>query len=175
MTSAPRLPLAAITQRILALREHEVLPDSDLAALYGFETCRLNEQVRRNQSRFAEDSGSAPVGDSATAQNAPAGIIAFPCVLRNVKINRLLQGRFAFNSRSRPPSLIGAFRVLPTTLAVRHRPYCQGEPCRCQHRIQATQFGISCFRHGLLNAARYPGPGPQRHRCAPWPLGAWRA
>ena len=49
------LPLEAITQRILALRGKKVLLDADLAALYGVETRRLNEQVRRNLDRFPED------------------------------------------------------------------------------------------------------------------------
>jgi phage regulator Rha-like protein len=40
---------------ILLLRGHKVLLDADLAALYGVTTKRLNEQVRRNRSRFPED------------------------------------------------------------------------------------------------------------------------
>ncbi|MFZ2650553.1 MAG: ORF6N domain-containing protein [Burkholderiaceae bacterium] len=55
MSTAPLLPLEAITQRIFVLREQKVLIDADLAALYGVETRRLNEQVRRNKSRFPED------------------------------------------------------------------------------------------------------------------------
>ena len=55
MSAAPLLPLEAITQRIVVLREQKVLIDSDLAALYGVETRRLNEQVRRNKARFPED------------------------------------------------------------------------------------------------------------------------
>ncbi len=55
MNAAPLLPLEAITQRIVVLREQKVLIDSDLAALYGVETRRLNEQVRRNRGRFPED------------------------------------------------------------------------------------------------------------------------
>jgi len=53
--SSELLPLEAITQRILALRGKKVLLDADLAALYGVETRRLNEQVRRNLDRFPED------------------------------------------------------------------------------------------------------------------------
>ena len=54
--SAPQLlPLEAVTQRIVVLREQKVLIDADLAALYGVETRRLNEQVRRNRGRFPED------------------------------------------------------------------------------------------------------------------------
>ena len=49
------LPLEAITQRIVVLREQKVLLDADLAALYGVQTRRLNEQVRRNGARFPQD------------------------------------------------------------------------------------------------------------------------
>lgn len=55
MSSSQLLPLGVITQRIFVLREQKVLIDSDLAALYGVETRRLNEQVRRNRARFPED------------------------------------------------------------------------------------------------------------------------
>lgn len=53
--SAALLPLETITQRILLLRSQKVLLDSDLAELYGVETKRLNEQVRRNETRFPDD------------------------------------------------------------------------------------------------------------------------
>jgi hypothetical protein len=36
-------------------RGEKVILDSDLAALYGVETRRLNEQVRRNIDKFPED------------------------------------------------------------------------------------------------------------------------
>ena len=41
--------------RILELRGQRVLLDSDLAALYGVTTKRLNQQVRRNANRFPAD------------------------------------------------------------------------------------------------------------------------
>lgn len=44
-----------IERSILLIRGHRVLLDADLAALYGVTTKRLNEQVRRNRSRFPED------------------------------------------------------------------------------------------------------------------------
>jgi ORF6N domain len=37
------------------LRAQKVLLDADLAALYGVDTRRLNEQVRRNRDRFPQD------------------------------------------------------------------------------------------------------------------------
>lgn len=45
----------AIGARIVLLRGQKVLIDSDLAQLYGIETRRLNEQVRRNPDRFPAD------------------------------------------------------------------------------------------------------------------------
>ena len=53
--AAPSLALEAITHRIFVLREQKVLLDADLAALYGVDTRRLNEQVRRNRDRFPKD------------------------------------------------------------------------------------------------------------------------
>lgn len=49
------LALSHIESRILLIRGHKVLLDSDLAELYGVETGRLNEQVRRNAKRFPKD------------------------------------------------------------------------------------------------------------------------
>ncbi len=44
-----------IEKAILFIRGHKVMLDSDLALLYGVSTKRLNEQVRRNISRFPGD------------------------------------------------------------------------------------------------------------------------
>ena len=44
-----------ITQLIRAIRDQRVILDNDLAALYEVPTKRLNEQYRRNLSRFPED------------------------------------------------------------------------------------------------------------------------
>ncbi len=49
------VPLERVERSILILRGHRVILDSDLAALYGVETRRLNEQVKRNEARFPED------------------------------------------------------------------------------------------------------------------------
>ena len=40
---------------IMVIRGEKVILDSDLAELYGVETRRLNEQVRRNIHKFPED------------------------------------------------------------------------------------------------------------------------
>ena len=44
-----------IEERIFTIREKQVMIDKDLALLYGVETKRLNEQVKRNIERFPED------------------------------------------------------------------------------------------------------------------------
>lgn len=44
-----------IQQSILILRGQKVMLDRDLAELYGVETKRLNEQVKRNKGRFPKD------------------------------------------------------------------------------------------------------------------------
>ena len=47
--------LERIEKKILLIRGHKVMLDSDLAELYGVTTKRFNEQVRRNLVRFPED------------------------------------------------------------------------------------------------------------------------
>ena len=40
---------------IIRIRNQKVIVDRDLAEIYGVETRRLNEQVKRNPDRFPED------------------------------------------------------------------------------------------------------------------------
>ncbi len=47
--------IASVERSIHALRGHRVMFDADLAELYGVETKRLNEAVKRNRTRFPED------------------------------------------------------------------------------------------------------------------------
>jgi len=49
------IPEGQIERSILMIRGQKVIMDSDLAILYGVETRRLNEQVKRNSDRFPED------------------------------------------------------------------------------------------------------------------------
>jgi phage regulator Rha-like protein len=48
-------PTENITNKIFMIRSLKVMIDHDLAELYGVETKRLKEQVRRNISRFPKD------------------------------------------------------------------------------------------------------------------------
>ena len=49
------VPVERVQSFILSIRSHNVILDHDLATLYGVETRRLNEQVKRNSERFPED------------------------------------------------------------------------------------------------------------------------
>jgi phage regulator Rha-like protein len=49
------VPDAVVMSKILLIRGKKVMIDRDLAELYGVETKRLNEQVKRNRKRFPED------------------------------------------------------------------------------------------------------------------------
>ena len=44
-----------IRSKVYIIRGQQVILDKDLAELYGYEVKRLNEQVKRNISRFPED------------------------------------------------------------------------------------------------------------------------
>jgi ORF6N domain len=49
------LPVKRIETRILIIRGHRVMIDTDLAELYGVSTKALNQAVKRNAERFPED------------------------------------------------------------------------------------------------------------------------
>ncbi len=49
------IPVERIEGAIYLLRGQKVMLDRDIAVLYGVETKRLKEQVRRNMDRFPED------------------------------------------------------------------------------------------------------------------------
>jgi len=49
------IPIELIQQKILLIRGHRVMLDTDLADLYGVTVKRLNEQVKRNFNRFPQD------------------------------------------------------------------------------------------------------------------------
>ena len=54
-TEISLIPDDVVINKIYFFRNQKVMLDRDLALLYGVETKRLNEQVKRNLSRFPED------------------------------------------------------------------------------------------------------------------------
>lgn len=49
------IPSEMIEKKIYLIRGHKVMPDRDLAEMYGVETRALNQAVRRNIDRFPND------------------------------------------------------------------------------------------------------------------------
>ena len=49
------LTVELIRNCVYMIRGQQVMLDSDLADIYGYEVKRLNEQVKRNINRFPED------------------------------------------------------------------------------------------------------------------------
>jgi hypothetical protein len=54
-TTAIAVPDEVVMNKIYVIRGQKVMLDNDLAELYGVETKRLKEQVRRNIERFPKD------------------------------------------------------------------------------------------------------------------------
>lgn len=55
MMKSEIVSLETIEQKIFLIRGQKVMLDRDIAGLYGVKTKRLNEQVKRNGTRFPED------------------------------------------------------------------------------------------------------------------------
>ena len=100
------LPLETIAQTIIILRGQRVMIDADLAALYGVETKRLNEQVKRNRDRFPEDFMFQLTADE------KAEVVANCDHLANLKFSKTLP--YAFTEHG----AIQAANVLNSTRAV---------------------------------------------------------
>jgi hypothetical protein len=49
------IPVEVIAEKIFEIRSQKVMVDTDLAGLYGVQTKRLNEAVKRNAKRFPDD------------------------------------------------------------------------------------------------------------------------
>ena len=49
------VPVEVIAEKIFEIRGQKVMIDADLARLYGVQTKRLNEAVKRNSQRFPDD------------------------------------------------------------------------------------------------------------------------
>lgn len=55
MSKKVTIPEEIITNKIYLIRDQKIMLDRDLAELYGVETKRLKEAVRRNKERFPDD------------------------------------------------------------------------------------------------------------------------
>lgn len=55
VVSGAMLSPQVLAERILVIRGQRVLLDADLAQLYGIETKKFNQQIKRNPARFPQD------------------------------------------------------------------------------------------------------------------------
>lgn len=117
MTSStlPR-PYAAIPTYLI--RDHQVVLDEDLARVFGVETRRLNEQVRRNLGRFDDyafqlttDEFAALMSQIATSKTGCGGRRKPPWCTPAV-------ARVAFGSSTAPASLVSTRSPLAPNAAI---------------------------------------------------------
>ena len=54
MTAPEAVTLAQVEEKLISIRDQSVLLDSDVAALYGVETMRVNEAVKNNPKKFPD-------------------------------------------------------------------------------------------------------------------------
>ena len=88
MTTKNIIPSILIEKRIFVIRDQKVMPDVDLADLYGISTKRLNEQVRRNLRRFPDDFMFE------LAEEEKLEVVAICDHLKNIKYSRVLPHAF---------------------------------------------------------------------------------
>lgn len=79
---------ADVENLIYTIRGQKVMLDSDLAKIYGYETKRLNEQVRRNKHKFPDDFMFQLTNiefDNLKSQNATSNINMFESIQCEIK------------------------------------------------------------------------------------------
>lgn len=106
MITSNTLLVPRIESRIQVIRDLRVMLDVDLAALYGVQTKRLNEQVKRNRDRFPSDFLFQLTADEKTE------VVANCDHLQNLKFSKALP--FAFTEHG----AIQAANVLVSSQAV---------------------------------------------------------
>lgn len=106
------LPLETIAQTIMVLRGQRVMIDADLAALYGVETKRLNEQVKRNQARFPEDFMFQLTADE------KAEVVANCDHLANLKFSKTLPYAFTEHGAIQAANVLNSARAAEMSVYV---------------------------------------------------------
>jgi hypothetical protein len=112
------IALSDISSRILQVRGHRVLLDTDLAALYGVPAKRLNEQMKRNVGRFPED---------------------FAFVLTDQEVDRL-RSQFATLKAGR-----GQHRKHPPTVFTEHGALMAGTLLNSPRAVQMSLYVVRAF------------------------------
>lgn len=122
MSASNTLLVPRIESRIQVIRGLRVMIDGDLATLYGVQTKRLNEQVKRNRERFPADFLFQLKLDEKTE------VVANCDHLQKLKFSRVLpfvfteHDTFSRNTRLQLRQLLDAVRELTTPPEPRKRP-----------------------------------------------------
>ena len=87
-----------IESRILTIRNQQVMIDRDIAELYGVETRRLNEQVKRNSERFPKEF-CFQLTKEETESISPKSQIATLNVSGNLRGSNIKKMPFAFTEQ----------------------------------------------------------------------------
>jgi len=104
------LVLEEIEPMILTIRGQKVMLDADLARLYGVTTKRLNEQVKRNRSRFPEDFLFTMTADE------KAEVVANCDHLRRLKFSPALPNAFTEHGAIMAASVLNTARAVEVSV-----------------------------------------------------------
>ena len=102
------MQLQAIQTKIYTLRGVKVMLDRDLAEMYGVETRRLNEQVKRNIDRFPNDFMFQLTGEefeiliSQNATSSWGGVRKLPYAFTELAADRIYKRRIKHSVPSVP-------------------------------------------------------------------------
>ncbi|MFN5350679.1 MAG: ORF6N domain-containing protein [Polaromonas sp.] len=134
-----------IESRIQVIRGLRVMLDVDLAALYGVQTKRLNEQVKRNRDRFPSDFLFQLTADEKTE------VVANCDHLQNLKFSKALP--FAFTEH-------GAICWTNTSASRAKRP---PSPSSCAPNPAANKWSFcKCTKTASLSPNTEPSCHPKR-------------
>lgn len=101
-----------IENRILLIRGEKVIIDADLAEFYGVPTKRLNEQVKRNASRFPDDFMFQ------LTKNEKSEVVANCDHLENLKYSRSLPYAFTEHGAIMAASVLNTPRAIEVSVFI---------------------------------------------------------
>ena len=112
MASKAIIPSGQIERTILLIRGEKVITDADLAKFYGVATKRLNEQVKRNKSRFPKDFMFKLTSDEKSE------VVAKCDHLANLKYSKTLPYAFTEHGALKAATVLNAARAVEMSVFV---------------------------------------------------------
>jgi len=106
------IPHQEIESKILEIRNTRVMIDADIAELYGVETKALNQQVKRNLSRFPSDFMFE------LTQDEKNKVVTNCDHLKNLKFSKTLPKAFTEQGVYMLATVINTQKAIDTTIAI---------------------------------------------------------